>query len=96
MLLHGCGLDIEVLALFGEKDTNVNWRKANALYESTIGQNPNATLTVHTFPDGNHIINVTETGSVREVEGTPHGAGTKCKGYYETQIEWLRKHVLAE
>lgn len=89
-------VDIDVLALFGEKDTNVNWRKARALYESTIGRNPKATLTMRTFPDGNHGINVSATGSVREVEGMPLDAGVKCQGYYETQIDWLRRHVVPE
>jgi hypothetical protein len=89
-------LDIDVLALFGEKDTNVNWRKARALYESTIGQNPNATLTMRTFPDCNHSMSVSATGSVREVEGMPLDAGVKCKGYYETQIDWLRKYVISK
>lgn len=90
------GLDIDVLALFGEKDTNVNWRKARALYESTIGQNPNASLTIHTLPDCNHSMNVSATGSVREVEGTPLDAGVKCEGYYEAQIEWLRRYAISE
>lgn len=80
--------------MFGEKDTNVNWNKARALYESTIGQNPNASLTIHTFPDCNHGMSLSETGSVREVE--PLDAGVKCKGYYEAQTEWLRKYVISE
>lgn len=89
-------LGINVLALFGEKDTNVNWRKTLALYKTTIGQNPHATLTVHTFPNANHNINVSKTGSVREVEGMPVGAGVISKGYYETQINWLKKHIISE
>jgi alpha-beta hydrolase superfamily lysophospholipase len=89
-------LGINVLALFGEKDTNVNWRKTLALYKSAIGQNPQATLTVHTFPNANHNINVSKTGSVREVEGMPVGAGVISKGYYETQIKWLMKYVIPE
>ena len=89
-------LNIHVLALFGEKDTNLNWRKARDLYESTIGRNPMATLTVRTFPDGNHGITVSATGTIREVEGVPLDAVVKCQGYYETQIEWLRKYVVSK
>ena len=89
-------LNIDVLALFGEKDTNQNWRKARDLYESTMGRNPKATLTLRTFPDGNHGITVSATGSIREVEGVPLDAGVKCKGYYETQLEWLRKYVVSK
>lgn len=87
-------LEVDVLALFGDRDTNVDWRKARALYESTIGQQANATLTIRTFPGCNHSINRTETGSVREVEGIPIRAGMKCDGYYETQLDWLREHVV--
>jgi hypothetical protein len=88
-------LNIDMLALFGEKDTNLNWRKASELYQSTVGQNPKATLMVRTFPDGNHGITVTTTGSIREVDGVPLDTGMKCKGYYETQIDWLRKYVVS-
>lgn len=89
-------LDLDVLALFGEKDTNVDWRTARSLYESTVGRNPAASLRIRTFPDCNHSMNVTRTGSVREVEGTPLDAGVKCPGYYEAQIDWLREHVVPE
>jgi hypothetical protein len=89
-------LDIDVLALFGERDTNVDWRAAQALYESTLGRNGSAALSIRTFPDCNHSLNVSKTGSVREVEGTPLNMGTKCDGYYETQVEWLKQHVVPE
>lgn len=89
-------LDLDVLALFGEKDTNADWRTARSLYESTVGRNPAASLRIRTFPDCNHSMNVTRTGSVREVEGTPLDAGVKCPGYYEAQIDWLREHVVPE
>ena len=86
-------LDIDVLALFGELDTNVDWSAARTLYEATIGRNRNATLLVRTFPGCNHAMNVSRTGSVREVEGMPLQAGAKCEGYYETQLRWLREPV---
>jgi hypothetical protein len=90
------GLEVDVLALFGDRDTNVDWRKARALYEATIGRQVNATLAVRTFPGCNHAMNQSETGSVREVNGTPIGTAMTCDGYYETQIEWLREHVVNE
>jgi uncharacterized protein len=89
-ILHG--LDVDVLALFGEKDTNVDWRKTRALYERTIGRNPHATLTVRTFPDGNHNIHRSETGGLREMEEMD--ARVPSDGYYDAQIEWLRVHVV--
>jgi hypothetical protein len=90
------GLNIDMLAIFGERDTNVNWRKTRALYKATIGRNPDATLAIHTFPDANHDIAVSKTGSVREVEGRPFGSSVKSEGYYETQVDWLQEHVLTE
>ena len=60
-------LDMPVLALFGEKDRNVDWRKTRALYTETIGRNPKARLTVKTFPDGNHNIHQSRTGGYREM-----------------------------
>jgi pimeloyl-ACP methyl ester carboxylesterase len=87
-------LNLDVLALFGEKDTNVDWRRARELYQATVGRNPLATLTVRTFPDCNHSLNVSATGSVREVEGMPLDAGPKCPGYYDVQIEWLRRRIV--
>jgi hypothetical protein len=89
-MLHG--LDVDVLALFGEKDRNVDWRKTRALYEETIGRNPRATLSVRTFPDGNHNIDVSETGGIREMRGMSEHR--KSAGYYEAQLDWLRERVL--
>jgi uncharacterized protein len=86
------GLNIPVLALFGEKDLNVDWRKTRALYETTIGKNPKATLTVRTFASGNHNIDVCETGSMREMQSMV--TRRKCDGYYAAQIEWLKTLVL--
>lgn len=90
------GLNIDVLALFGEKDTNVDWRKTKQLYQSTIGKNPRASLTIQTFPNANHSMNISKTGSVREIEGTLMRAGKKAAGYYEVQVDWLRRHLADE
>ena len=86
-------LDMPVLALFGENDRNVDWRKTRALYTETIGRNPKARLTVKTFPDGNHNIHQSRTGGYREmleILSSPK----MSNGYYETIVEWLRTQVL--
>lgn len=85
-------LEVDVLALFGEKDRNVDWRKTRAFYESTIGRNRAATLTIQTFPEGNHNIDVSLSGSLREMESMR--TGRKCDGFFEAQVEWLQQHVL--
>lgn len=88
------GLDVPVLALFGEKDMNVDWRRTRALYERTIGTNPDASLTVRTFPDANHNLQRAATGGLREmVEMTER---LPAEGYYDAQLAWLRERVLGE
>ncbi len=86
-------LDVRVLALFGEKDRNVDWRKTRALYTETIGRNPRARLTVRTFPDGNHNLHQSVTGGYREMLEILKGPRVS-EGYYETILEWLRTQVL--
>ncbi len=88
------GLDVPVLALFGEKDMNVDWRRTRALYERTIGRNPRASLTVRTFPDANHNLHRAATGGLREMEEMTERVPSE--GYYEVQLDWLRARVLAE
>jgi len=86
-------LDIDVLALFGEKDLNIDWQKTKALYEETIGQNPDATLRMESFPDANHNIDVAENGSISEMQGEWRG---KAEGYYDVQVDWLSEVALGE
>ena len=85
-------VDADVLALFGEKDLNVDWRKTLALYEETIGTNPGASLTTKTFPDADHNLNIAETGSLQEMMTMI--SRQKSEGYYDLHIEWLEDHVL--
>ena len=87
-------VDADVLALFGEKDLNVDWRKTLALYEKTIGKNPDASLTTRAFPDADHNLNIAETGSLQEM--LTMISRQKTNGYYDLQIEWLETHVLED
>ena len=85
-------VNVPVLAIFGEKDRNVNWRNTVALYSKTIGKNPNASLTIRTFPDGNHNLQQAQTGGLREMlQMSEHRAS---EGYYEAMADWLRTKVL--
>jgi hypothetical protein len=64
------------------------------LYSETIGKNPNASLTIKTFPDGNHNLQQARTGGLREMlQMSEHRAGA---GYYEAMADWLRAKVLRE
>jgi pimeloyl-ACP methyl ester carboxylesterase len=85
-------VNVPVLAIFGEKDRNVNWRNTVALYSKTIGKNPNASLTIRTFADGNHNLQQAQTGGLREMlQMSEH---RPSPGYYEAMADWLRTRVL--
>ena len=81
-------IEMPVLAIFGEKDTNVDWRKTSELYRTTIGANPAASLTVHTFPDGDHNLKRSETGGIREMREQP-GDTPYVDGYPDVMFRWL-------
>ena len=87
-------VNVPVLAIFGEKDRNVNWRATVTLYSKTIGKNPNASLTIRTFADGNHNLRQAQTGGLREMmQMSEHHPST---GYYEAMTDWLTAKVLKE
>jgi esterase/lipase len=82
-------IDIPVLAILGEKDTQVDWKKTQIIYEKTIGSNSKADLTVQTFSNCNHTIQKCETGGINENLGK-FGYAT-CDGYYDAMLIWLNK-----
>ena len=81
-------VDIPVLALFGESDMNVDWRKTKALYEKSLG--PNTELTVETFANCNHSILQCKTGGIYEFRDNklPY---KRCKGFLEAIENWLNQ-----
>jgi len=87
-------IDVPTLAIFGEKDRNVNWHKTMVLYNKTIGRNPKAILTMRTFANANHNLQQAQTGGLREmIEMKEHHASN---GYHEAMEDWLRTNVLKE
>ena len=75
-----------VLAIFGEKDYVVDWKKTKPLYESTIGNN--TSLTIKSFGNGNPLIVECQTGMYNEkLEKLEY-----CSGYIEALGRWLEKH----
>jgi len=81
-------LDLDTLAIFGEKDTLVNWRRTRELYRRTLGNNPKAALEIHVLPDCNHGTRVVRTGA-RGEDLSAEGLGHRCPGLYPTIEEWL-------
>jgi hypothetical protein len=68
-----------VLAVFGEKDSQVNWRNTILFYKENIGLNESSKLTIKTFSNCNHNIQQCNTGA-RE-ENLSEFAGRACDGY---------------
>jgi pimeloyl-ACP methyl ester carboxylesterase len=78
-----------VLALFGGRDQNVLAEKNRQKWEAALEKGGNKDFTLLIFPQGNHILLASETGSTNEFP--------RLKGflpdYYTTMLGWLRKHI---
>jgi hypothetical protein len=88
------GVRCPVLALFGEKDSVVDWRSTMALYRETIGSGVDADLAIRTFPDCNHNMLQCRTGGLREDRETT-GPRRPCDGYPEAILTWIKEKDLS-
>lgn len=75
-----------ILALFGERDKHVDWKKTKALYEKAL--NDATPLTVTSFPDCNHNLFACETGGFYEFQDNDM-TRKRCDGFLETMERWL-------
>jgi len=75
-----------VLALFGEKDKNVDWEKTKRLYEQTLGKH--TALVVRSFPDANHNLFQCKTGGFYEFQDDKL-PWHRAEGFLETMSDWL-------
>lgn len=81
-----------VLAIFGEQDSQVDWRGAKNLYEQTIGQNTHAALQIEVLSNCNHNIMQCENGGI--FENLDQFNWEACLGYYELMANWLKEKRL--
>ncbi len=81
-------INCPVLALFGEKDMNVDWTKTKTLYENTLGKNTN--LTIKSFPDCNHNLFEVRTGGFYEIQDN-NLPWNRCDDFLDTMADWLNK-----
>ncbi|MEL6253115.1 MAG: alpha/beta hydrolase [Bacteroidota bacterium] len=82
------GVDCPVLALFGEKDMNVDWRKTKALYERTLGSSTD--LSIQSFPNTNHNLFLCKTGGFYEIQDDKLG-WNRSQPFLDAMGEWLHK-----
>lgn len=80
-----------VLAIFGEKDSQVDWQRTLALYKQTIGANPDSELTIKTFPNCGHPMLRCKTCGI-DYEDLKLYNFQPCDGYYETMSQWLKQY----
>jgi len=76
-----------VLAIFGENDTQVNWRQTKNLYEKTIGKNTKPNLTIKVLPNCNHNMQKCDTGGM--FENLEKYKWQACDSYYDVMKIWL-------
>ncbi len=81
-------IKIPVLALFGEKDKHVDWKKTKSLYKRTLGKNTD--LTIKTFPDCNHNMYKAKTGGFYEFQDDKL-PWNRCDGFLRSMSDWLKK-----
>ena len=83
-----------VLALFGENDSQVDWRKTKSLYEKTIGEKSDSDLTIKVFENCNHnlqkCINCAFGEDLSALQWQP------CDNYYETMKAWLKEQKVID
>ncbi|MEM1327465.1 MAG: alpha/beta hydrolase [Bacteroidota bacterium] len=87
-------MNCPVLAIFGENDSQVDWRQTKLLYEQTIGKNDAADLTAKVFEQCNHILKKCITCGWKEDLSAFNWAA--CDGYYETMKMWLKEEGFVE
>ncbi|MEM6515531.1 MAG: alpha/beta hydrolase [Bacteroidota bacterium] len=76
-----------VLALFGETDKNVDWKKTKELYQQTLERNTD--LTIISFKNCNHNLFQCKTGGFFEFEDD-NLPWVRCENLLEEMSNWLR------
>ena len=84
-------INCPVLALFGEKDSQVDWQRTLELYKKTLGNHPSGIFSYKVLPDCNHNMLQCKSGAYRE----KLKEAKTCEGYYETMLNWLSEKVPA-
>ncbi len=81
-------IDIPVLALFGEADMTVDWKKTKKLYEKTLESKTD--LTVELFPNCNHNMWQCSTGGIYELQDDNKDY-VRCDGFLDLITNWLKE-----
>lgn len=81
-----------VLAIFGENDSQVDWKRTKAYYENHLGRQYADQMQIKTLPQCNH--NIQKCDSCGFKEDLSKYQWEACPGYYDTMKQWLEKQGL--
>jgi alpha/beta superfamily hydrolase len=87
-------INCPVLAIFGENDTQVDWKKTKTLYQETMGINPDSILTIRTLKNCNHNMQKCDTGGFGE--DLKKYNWSACDNYYLIMTDWLKMIKIIE
>jgi pimeloyl-ACP methyl ester carboxylesterase len=77
-----------VLVLVGERDTIVPSREAAPVIKDILSRAGNPDVTVKTFPEADHFLQLTKTGGPRELNASDR-TRVFAPGYFSTLTDWL-------
>lgn len=80
-------IECPVLAIFGEKDSQVDWKRTMAFYQETLGKRKAKNLKIETLTQCNHNIQKCENCGFGEDLSKYNWQA--CEGYYQTMKQWL-------
>jgi pimeloyl-ACP methyl ester carboxylesterase len=87
------GIKCPVLALFGDRDTIVDWRESKREYENVLPD-----VTIHVFPNTDHAMLQNATGSMKTMIASfeaPTDAKPFAPDYLPTLANWLSERVVS-
>lgn len=87
-------VELPVLALFGDKDTEFDWRETERVLRRAFARRDAAGLTVHVFPGADHRLCRARTGGIDEVLG--RDGCVPAPGVDDVLRRWLREQELTD
>lgn len=88
-------LTIPILAIYGERDTVVDWRESAKVYRAAARKAGNKDLSIVSFPNGDHSLFPSITGGQAEMEAwfaLEHKLF--APGYLDAMADWLTARFL--
>lgn len=77
-----------VLAVFGDRDTLVDWRESVQVYPRILRAAGNDDVTIKLFKGADHNMHRARTGSIEEMKN--RSSNEYVAGYLQTIVSWLR------